>query len=117
MKKLIRLTEGDLHRIVKESVRRILKENDDPLDLTSDYNPYLNGDASYFNGKFETASGYYVEINTSLSYVDIEDERSGESYFLQGDEADELIAKICKYWSENDCDQDEAVEQIIKHMF
>ena len=28
MKKIIRLTEGDLHRIVKESVNRILKESD-----------------------------------------------------------------------------------------
>ena len=27
MKKVIRLTEGDLHRIVKESVRRIIKED------------------------------------------------------------------------------------------
>ena len=30
-KKLIRLTEGDLHRIVKESVRRVLKESDNNL--------------------------------------------------------------------------------------
>ena len=29
MKKIIRLTEGDLHRIVKESVKRILKEAED----------------------------------------------------------------------------------------
>lgn len=28
-KKLIRLTESDLHRIVKESVKKILKENDE----------------------------------------------------------------------------------------
>lgn len=28
-KKLIRLTESDLHRIVKESVNKILKENDE----------------------------------------------------------------------------------------
>ena len=28
MKKLVRLTESDLHRIVRESVKRILKEND-----------------------------------------------------------------------------------------
>ena len=27
-KRLIRLTESDLHRIVKESVKRILREND-----------------------------------------------------------------------------------------
>ena len=32
MKKIIRLTEGDLHRIIKESVKRIIREgaNDDP---------------------------------------------------------------------------------------
>ena len=29
MKQVIRLTESDLHRIVKESVQRILKEQDD----------------------------------------------------------------------------------------
>ena len=29
MKKVIRLTEGDLHRIIKESVKRILRENTD----------------------------------------------------------------------------------------
>ena len=28
MKRRIRLTEGDLHRIVKESVKRVLKEDD-----------------------------------------------------------------------------------------
>ncbi len=31
MKKLIRLTEQDLHRIVKESVRKIIKESGDSL--------------------------------------------------------------------------------------
>lgn len=119
MKKVIRLTESDLHRIVKESVSRALvelKSNNDPLDLSSNYNPYLNGDASYFNGSFYTTDGYYhVEINTSLSYVDIESE-GDENYFLQGDEADELISKFCKYWSENDCTQDEAVTQILKQI-
>jgi hypothetical protein len=29
MKRLIRLTESDLHRIVKESVKRVIKEDDD----------------------------------------------------------------------------------------
>lgn len=27
MKKLIRLTEGDLHRIIENSVKKVLKEN------------------------------------------------------------------------------------------
>ena len=30
MKQIIRLTEGDLHRIVENAVKRILKENDVP---------------------------------------------------------------------------------------
>lgn len=28
MKRKVKLTEGDLHRIVKESIKRVLKEND-----------------------------------------------------------------------------------------
>jgi len=117
MKQVIRLTESDLHRLVKESVKKILKEFNDPLDLTSNYNPHLNGDASYMNGKFDVCDGYYhVEINTSMSYVSIEGE-GGEDYFLQGDEADKLITQICRYWSDNDCTQDEAIGTIINSLF
>lgn len=32
MKRRIRLTEGDLHRIVRESVKRILREQREPWD-------------------------------------------------------------------------------------
>jgi hypothetical protein len=32
MKKIIRLTESDLHRIVKKSVNRILREMDEPYN-------------------------------------------------------------------------------------
>lgn len=31
MKKTLRLNESDLHRIIEETVKRILKENDDPF--------------------------------------------------------------------------------------
>ena len=37
MKQRIRLTESDLHRIVKESVKRILRENNTDLDKLKDY--------------------------------------------------------------------------------
>ena len=44
MKKVIRLTESDIHRIVKNSVKRILKEDDyDPFT-------YSNTDLSYPKG-------------------------------------------------------------------
>ena len=46
MKKIIRLTESDLHQIVKESVNRILKEGvPDPSDFLSQ-DPYYD---NYFD--------------------------------------------------------------------
>lgn len=46
MKKIIRLTESDLHKIVKESVQRILKEGvPDPSDFL-DQDPFY---ANYFD--------------------------------------------------------------------
>lgn len=49
MKKIIRLTESDLHKIVKESVHRILKEGvPDPLDFVGKkgYDPFYD---NYFD--------------------------------------------------------------------
>jgi len=46
MKKLIRLTEGDLHRIVRESVMKVIQEHD-PYD--PDYGQYGDvDDAEYY---------------------------------------------------------------------
>ena len=47
MKKIVRLTESDLHRIIKESVNRIIKEsdymNDKPNIIIFDaYGEYTN---------------------------------------------------------------------------
>jgi len=39
MKKLVRLTESDLHRIVKESVKRVLKEDDTQNLGINNYDP------------------------------------------------------------------------------
>jgi hypothetical protein len=58
MKQIIRLTESDLHRIVKESVNRIIREwngdrdinpEDDKLWDEYDNNPYYETD----NGKVD----------------------------------------------------------------
>lgn len=84
--------------------------------MDKDYNPWLNGDASWINGKHD--NGYVkVEIDTALSFVDI-DYPDGMGYNLQGDEADEFIkavswrathekpnltfsANVCEYAMEN----------------
>jgi hypothetical protein len=66
MKRRIRLTEGDLHRIVKQSVKRVLNESIDKTYIT--YNGIklllsMNGDDMYIeyteNGKWVLA-GYYA---------------------------------------------------------
>ena len=58
-KKLIRLTEGDLHRIIKESVNKVLKED-------------------YFNDgydEFEKQHRDYLRRNPDAALEDYEDER------------------------------------------
>ena len=35
-KKIIRLTEGDLHRIIKESIQKLLRETNDPIGQFAD---------------------------------------------------------------------------------
>jgi hypothetical protein len=47
MKKIIRLTESDLHRIVKESVNKILKEANWSNALTDPGNQPDDDDCSY----------------------------------------------------------------------
>jgi hypothetical protein len=44
MRKLIRLTESDLHKIVKESVNRILKESGHEWWREEDWNPNYTSD-------------------------------------------------------------------------
>lgn len=50
-KQIIRITEGDLHNIIKESVNKILKE---AIDFDAMQNQY--GDANSYQGEDETES-------------------------------------------------------------
>lgn len=110
-------TESVIRRVVRESINRVLNEvsmNNEFED--DDYNPWTTGDASWINGTYEF-DGCRVEINTGLSSVSI-DYDNGEEYYLQGDEADELIKEICRYWNRNEqLTQDDAVKDIISSQF
>lgn len=72
MKQIIRLTEGDLHRIIENSVRRVLKENDVPVgkydgaDL-GDVHPYY---AQYPKKKAEELASWdaYDRANDRYPY-------------------------------------------------
>lgn len=60
MKKIIRLTESDLHRIVKESAQRIIKEW---LDYVPDPSDFLDQDPYYDNYFDEDGVEYDYEGN------------------------------------------------------
>lgn len=63
------------------------------MNIPSDFNPWLNGVASYISGKFE-GKGIRVEIDTRLSIVDMSAD-CGDHYYFQGEEADDVIKEIC----------------------
>ena len=88
MKKRIRLTEGDLHRIVKESVNRILRENDDYDRMNRYFNGYDMNDYQLI--KILTQPELYKALGEDFDEV----ERIFGSY-----DYDKLISLILKYGS------------------
>ena len=64
MKKIVRLTESDLHRIVKESVKRIMEEyypvnsNNFAKDYRFGAEGYVKGSANMPNPKYDDVSPY-----------------------------------------------------------
>ena len=62
MKRRIRLTEGDLHRIVKESVKKVIKENWED----SYYWPIMRGDAE----KPRTSTLLYIDGESVKQFDD-----------------------------------------------
>lgn len=66
MKKIIRLTESDLHHIVKNTVRRILKENNEVMMIDAILEDYKADDIAQsmgFNNPQEAAACYFKEIS------------------------------------------------------
>lgn len=106
MKRRVKLTESQLRNIIKESVKQVLKENenyylDDNFEYPNwdGYNPFMNGDASWLNGEYDI-NGYHIIIKTqpidTVSIVTDSDE-----YFLQDDEASKFIYDVCVYLQHN----------------
>lgn len=67
-------------------------------EMPKDYNPWIEGIASYINGKFD-GKGIEVDINTSLSFINVVVDADAE-YTYQGEDADEIIKEICWRCSE-----------------
>lgn len=70
---------------------------------------------SWISGSYANIAGYEVLICTALSYISIENLHDpDESYFFDGQEADDVIEDITDIWSNADLKQDEAIEQWIR---
>ena len=89
MKKIIRLTEGDLHRIIKESVKRMLKEyrvgrnelqsslDDEPSedDIANTHNEYSNQSGPSFD------PSVYEKIARDWEIDNQENNHNGHSWY------------------------------------
>lgn len=62
-KKFVRLTEGDLHRIIKESVKRVLKEENSPWENHENSQYNVDGD------KYTKSGVAQGETNKIRDYV------------------------------------------------
>lgn len=75
MKKIIRLTEGDLRGIIKRSVNRILREAEGDEDL--DYNGFYDSLKTYLDNPVDVVKGDYNpsndEIEAALQGLNLDD--------------------------------------------
>ena len=67
---------------------------------------------SFLNGKYKDICGLYdVEINTSLSFAYFENQNDeNESYFFNGDEADDVINEINTIYNTENVTNEKAIE-------
>ena len=103
MKQRIRLSEGKLHRIIKESVRRILREGFnqfDDSDFASTGDPYGlrdDNDESNLNGFYGSFNNINVEIENDgqpNARIVISSKLGDNEVELNGEEALDVLDKV-----------------------
>lgn len=103
MRRRVRLTESDLHRIVRNSVKRVLREGFNQFsdeDYASTGNPYGFDDEELENsldGFYGSFNNIYVKIsgdNTNNPTIKVESRDGKQSVNFSGEEAQEILDKI-----------------------
>ena len=86
--------------------------------MPEDYNPWLTGIASYFDGVFNL-DDCKVIITTGLPSIWIEfsreDSENGDGRYFQGAEPDVLIKNMCWRWENSNETRPECVSFILTH--
>lgn len=81
MKKVIRITESDLHNIVQKSIKKILNEDHQNLPLQSAID-YLNSELFYLTVRYNPKTdALTIKSKEPLGLMNASDENSMSSYF------------------------------------
>ena len=91
-KKLIRLTEGDLRRIVKESVNRALNEMDYSNNPLGNYAEQFD-----YCGEFNDNGLALVELNRMYNFIDQDGEILSDEWFKGFNEGFAVVRRGDKY--------------------
>lgn len=114
MKKLVRLTESDLHRIVKESVNRVLNES--YLDNINDDHKYEVG-FTFFINLGENEKEYKQSINRKDNLLDLLDTMSEIiDYEVDKDDEDWCISCIANVTAENIEHASSVIEKLLNNI-
>ena len=103
-KKTIKLNESQLHNLIKESVKKVLKENFDQFsdsDFASE-DPYTSfgertDDETSLDGIYGSYNNIEVKIegdNTDNPVIIVKEKYGRNQKTIQGQEAQEILAKI-----------------------
>ena len=79
MRKRVRLTEGDLHRIIKKSVNRIIRENNDGNIETAESDFYDYAERYWFE-----AFGYAIYNMIREGYMKVDFDMANELWMYGG---------------------------------
>ena len=73
---------------------------------------------TWLNGEYDNIGGFKVTIDTSLSFVCLEDVNDEDNaYVSQGDEADNVIKEINTIYNTNNVTVEEAIAKYINMYF
>ena len=83
MKKIIRLTEGDLHNMIRESVQSILKEFDvddegNTIMSNDEYNKYSDFLGNEYDKEDADMQEYFDDMNAE-QFIDMDDNGPNDS--------------------------------------
>lgn len=83
MKKIIRLTEGDLHKMIRESVQSILKEFDvddegNTIMSNDEYNKYGDFLGNEYDKEDADMQEYFDDMNAE-QFIDMDDHDPNDS--------------------------------------